>query len=97
MLNPDILNSDVLDRIVLYRHVLNPMVLNPKDEAADEVGIEVRNGVEVVPRFTMIICETIIIDMFEYLRICRKRNACIDKQKYKHKAFLDYHRYRSNK
>ena len=77
MLNPDILNSDVLDRIVLYRHVLNPIVLNPKDEAADEVGVEVRRGVEVVPRFTVIICETLVTDMFNgYEYICGKTDAC---------------------
>ena len=54
-------------------------MLNPKVEAAIEVGVEARSGVEVVPRLTVILCETTIIDMYiEYVCIFGKRHACID-------------------
>ena len=59
-------------------------MLKPKGEVAVEVGVA------VVPRLTVIICGIILIDMFiDYVCICRKRDACIYKQKFTHKSFLD--------
>ena len=53
------------------------MVLNLKDVPAHVVGVEVRRGVEVATRFTVILCETLVVDMFNgYEYICGKTDAC---------------------